>query len=134
MDISKLGLFRMMHTRMAYNSARQDVLSQNIANADTPGFSAHDLKPLDFSKELRDTQHRITLRRTSSMHIDTHKDGQGEFRTEKLRNPYEKKLSENTVNLEEEMMKLSTNSFEYQMATDVYKKTTSLIKTAVGER
>ena len=38
----------MLRERMSWLNARQDVLSQNVANADTPGYTARDLKPLDF--------------------------------------------------------------------------------------
>ena len=31
------------------------LLSQNVANADTPGYAARDLKPMDFESELQQT-------------------------------------------------------------------------------
>ena len=34
---------------MCWLNARQNVLSQNVANADTPGYTARDLKPVDFA-------------------------------------------------------------------------------------
>src|SRR5262249_59309213 len=46
MDISGLGLFRMITQQLHWLGQRQDVLSQNVANADTPGYQARDLKPL----------------------------------------------------------------------------------------
>src|SRR5215475_8885913 len=53
MDISGLGLFRMITQQLHWLGQRQDVLSQNVANADTPGYQAHDLKPLAFDDQLR---------------------------------------------------------------------------------
>ena len=38
---------------MTWLNQRQGVLSQNVVNVDTPGFVARDLKPVDFSQELR---------------------------------------------------------------------------------
>ena len=42
----------MLRERMTWLNQRQDVLSQNVANADTPGYVARDLKPLDFDDML----------------------------------------------------------------------------------
>ncbi len=56
MNLPEIPLLSMLKTRMTWLNQRQDVLSQNVANADTPGYAAHDLKPVDFSQELlRDT-------------------------------------------------------------------------------
>ena len=38
----------MLRERMTWLNQRQDTLSQNVANADTPRYVARDLKPLDF--------------------------------------------------------------------------------------
>ena len=37
MDLNKLPIFAMVTQRMAWWAKRQEVLAQNIANADTPG-------------------------------------------------------------------------------------------------
>src|ERR1700759_2694406 len=55
MDLPDIPLLSMLKTRMSWLNQRQDVLSQNVANADTPGYSAHDLKPVDFSDILNAT-------------------------------------------------------------------------------
>lgn len=132
MDVSKLSLFKMMSHRMSYNGARQDVLSQNVANADTPGFRGYDLKPIDFSDTLRKETQKIKIERTSSMHQSGGHEMKSDFRAEKDREPFEKKLADNRINLEEQMMKVATNSFEYQTAISTYKKTAEIIKIALG--
>jgi flagellar basal-body rod protein FlgB len=43
----------MISRRMDWLSQRQTVLSQNVANADTPNYQPRDLKTLDFRAELR---------------------------------------------------------------------------------
>ena len=40
----------MLRERMTWLNQRQDLLSQNVANADTPGYVARDLKPLEFRR------------------------------------------------------------------------------------
>ncbi len=56
MDLGDLTLFKMAMTQMDWVAQRQQVLSQNIANADTLGYQARDVKEPDFKSVLmRDT-------------------------------------------------------------------------------
>ena len=50
MPISDMPIFSMLRTRMQWHQERQRVLAENVANADTPRFRPHDLKPLDFGQ------------------------------------------------------------------------------------
>ena len=43
MDLNKIPVLKMITTQMDWLNQRQKVLSQNIANADTPDYVAHDL-------------------------------------------------------------------------------------------
>ena len=52
MDLQDLPLLTQLRQRMTWLNQRQDVLSQNVANADTPRFVARDLKDLDFEKSI----------------------------------------------------------------------------------
>ena len=49
MDGSSVPLLSLLTTRMSWLSGRQSVLAQNVANADTPGYQARDMKPMDFA-------------------------------------------------------------------------------------
>lgn len=53
MDLNKLTLFRLMKGQMGWLNRRQEVLAQNVANSDTPGYKPRDLAPLDFEQMLR---------------------------------------------------------------------------------
>jgi len=44
-DLAQIPLFKLADRKLAWIDQRQQVLAQNIANADTPGFRAHDLRP-----------------------------------------------------------------------------------------
>ena len=46
----KPGLFHLLGQRMDWLGQRQKVLAQNIANADTPEYVPHDLKPQEFRR------------------------------------------------------------------------------------
>src|ERR1700744_2264519 len=53
MNTAAVPLLDMLRERMSYLNARQDVLSQNVANADSPGYAARDLKPMDFDEMVK---------------------------------------------------------------------------------
>src|SRR3954467_2830162 len=52
MNLPDVPLFSMLRERMSWLNQRQDLLSQNVANADTPRYVARDLKALDFDEML----------------------------------------------------------------------------------
>ncbi len=55
------------------------------------------------------------------------------FRTESKGN-FEVAPTGNSVNLEDEMMKVAANQMEYQAATALYSRSLNLLKTALGKR
>lgn len=65
MDPTDIGLFRLAEQRLAWVDRRQQLLAQNVANANTPGYQPRDLK--SFSGALNS----IGLVQTSPMHINT---------------------------------------------------------------
>ena len=53
MAISDLPLLGMLKTRMRWHQARQGILANNVANADTPNFRPSDLRPLEATQAIR---------------------------------------------------------------------------------
>ncbi len=133
MDFSKIKLFSMMHTKMAYLSERQDVLSQNIANVDTPRYKPQDLRPLEFGNMAMNEARRLELRATSPSHQQP-KEKPQDFRQEKQRETYARTPMENEVVIEEQMMKVAETNLQYQTTTNLYKKTADMFKIAIGNR
>ena len=132
MDYSGITLFKMVKAKMSYHSERQDVLSRNVANIDTPGYSPRDLKDLDFHRMAMIESRRLRVRATSDKHITDIKKEDANFRTDKMRKTYETTPVDNSVVLEEQMMKVAENQMEYQKVTSLYGKVTSMFKTAIG--
>ena len=52
MAISDIPILAMLRERMQWHQARQQVLAENVANADTPNYQAKDLAPPNFEREL----------------------------------------------------------------------------------
>ncbi|MBI1328802.1 MAG: flagellar basal body rod protein FlgB [Alphaproteobacteria bacterium] len=131
-DIPLLGILR---ERMSWLHARQAVLSQNVANADSPGYAARDLKPVDFDDILRSTRSSgidaSNLRTTNTRHIAISQPNDG---FEETQIPVSSSdPSNNTVSLEEEMIKVADTQAQYQAAANLYSKAISLMRLAIGK-
>lgn len=131
MDYSDIKLMSLMQTKMAYHAQNQDVLAQNIANADTPGYRAKELKPLDFAHLALLESHRLEMKATSPEHLSGARAIQ-QFREDKVKKTYETTPVKNNVALEEQMAKVAYNNQEYLMTTNLYRKTASLFKIAIN--
>ncbi len=53
MELGKISLFGVIRKRLAWLGQRQEVVAQNIANADTPNYQARILKPFKFREMVR---------------------------------------------------------------------------------
>jgi flagellar basal-body rod protein FlgB len=136
MAISDIPILSMLRTRMAWSQERQKVLAENVANADTPNFRARDLVPPKFQDPTSISAQPgplVSLARTESGHISGLDQSGTPFRSESKGN-YEVRPTGNSVNLEDEMMKVAANQMDYQTATAVYSRSLSLIKIALGKR
>lgn len=129
MDFTKLPLFSAMSKRMAWLGQRHQVLAQNIANADTPGYAAQDLKEPQFGVLLRGAGGRLTMVTTAAGHLGGATSAKPAV--EKSADS-ERKTSGNSVVLEEQMMKVSKTAMDFQLATNLYRKHIGMIKTALG--
>ena len=135
MDMTDVPLFSMLKTRMGWLSQRQNILSQNVANADTPKYTPRDLQPVDFEKALRREALANSgagkLAVTNPMHIASTKKPtvSKEFSVrEKETDP-----TGNSVSLEEEMIKVANTQSQYQAASNLYGKALTMMKTAIGK-
>lgn len=149
MDLQNLTLFNMASKKMGWLTQRQSVLSQNVANADTPGYRGKDLKQLDFSKQLKEAsvgvkvtnKHHVTPDRygvdpirTSPMHSKGTLPEKRDYRENKDKNPYEISIDENGVVLEEQMVKVGKTRQDYNISTTIYKKHMNMLRMAVKSK
>ncbi len=125
-----------MGTKLGYMSERSSTLAQNIANADTPGYLAKDIKEPNFKKMLGNSgfggQRTLPLAVTNSKHIAKNTPA-ATFRSDKRPNTYELNPNGNNVVLEEEVSKMAMNQADYQKVLNLYSKGVSMFKTALGK-
>jgi flagellar basal-body rod protein FlgB len=131
MPISDIPIFSMLRTRMQWHQERQKVLSENVANSDTPKFRPRDLKPLDFGRQVQQAA-QVTVVNTNPAHI-AGSAGAGAFPSER-NNKFDVHPAGNAVNLEDEMMKVAANQMDYQAATSLYSRSMGLFRVALGKR
>ena len=133
MAITDLPLLAMLRTRMQWSQARQQLIAENVANADMPGFRPRDLAGLSFGPNGRAAATGVGLAATAAGHIvPAGSDGPGA--DSKRFKGFEVRPSGNGVNLEEEMMKAGDNQSDYQLAASLYQKSLDTLKIAIGKR
>ena len=131
MNLPDVPLLSMLRERMTWLSQRQDLLSQNVANADTPGYVARDLKPLDFEQALSDANSGAMMMTTNARHIALSPSHSGKFDDHETPDQ-ESNPNGNAVSLEMEMIKVSETQAQFQAAANLYAKAMTLMKTAIG--
>jgi flagellar basal-body rod protein FlgB len=132
MPIYDIPLFSMLRTRMQWHQERQQVLADNIANADMPKFKPRDLAAPDF-RTMVASNAPVSMAVTDTGHI-TGLSGNTSAQFETSRSGYEVRPSGNAVDLEDEMIKVAANQMDYQAATSLYTRSLNLLKTALGKR
>ncbi len=103
------SVFGVHERALDLRSQRMEILSRNIANADTPNFKARDL---EFSKVLSETQGGHSMRATHNRHMG----GQGLSRQPDMTYtiPFNSSVDGNTVELSVEQAKYGKAAAEYQ--------------------
>lgn len=127
MDVGNLPLFRLAERRMAWLDRRQQVLAQNIANADTPGYSARDVTP--FARLLARNAPVEPLR-TSPMHLPARQGMAASARPERLAT--ERTPAANAVQIERELMKVAETETHQALSVGLFRGFAGLVRIALG--
>lgn len=134
MALSDIALFGALKTRMTWLQTRQTLLAENVANADTPGYAARDLKPMPAPQRPGEGMAAAAVpARTHASHLTLDAGIDGRPRPVEARS-FEISPSGNAVALEEEMMKVAETQLDYQLATGLYGRGIGILKTALGRR
>lgn len=142
MAIGDLPIFAMMKQRLHWLTERQQVLAQNVANANTPGYQARDLKKLDFGAMVDASGPMLAPVATNPGHIGSPVAGTGAGANsmlgqarggEVIKQPdFETSPTGNSVTLEDEMVKVAQNQMDYEEVTALYNKGMGLVRIAIG--
>ena len=125
-----LTLFAAVKKRLNWLGQRQEVLAQNISNADTPDYKAKDLKPYAFRDLLRKESAQLNMVTTEPGQLGGRRKRIRDFFVEEPRHPYETAPNGNSVVLEEQMGKVAETQTTHRLTTELYKKHMEMLKTA----
>ena len=129
MNLADIPLFSMLRGRLSYLSERQRLISENVANADTPGYAARDLsQPTDFARAL-DHARGVGLMRTSGMHLQSPTAPVTPFAAE-VSPDSETTPDGNSVVVEEQMLRMAESRMAYDAAIGFYQKSLNMLRLA----
>jgi flagellar basal-body rod protein FlgB len=135
MAAQDLTLVKAIMQKMEWQEQRQKVLSQNIANADTPHYQPQDIKPIDFKDLLTSSTSKISLSApglatTNVQHIALGGSSAStpNAKAKNQKDTYETSPSGNAVVLEEQLLKLNENATDHQFISNLYAKQMQLLK------
>lgn len=133
MELTQMALYRGIKQKMDWLTQRQSVLSENIANANTPGYVSRDLEKPNFRSLVRDVP-RINVATTEKGHMQgIRREGTRDVK-DPTKQPYEVTISGNTVSLEQQLMKVSETQADFRLVTNLYRQNVGMLKMAVGRQ
>jgi len=133
MDLSDIPLFSMLRGRLGYLNERQKIIPENVANADTPNYRPHDLKPFSFEAQVKAAASSAGVQ---AMTQPGHMQAPNARRSLSGSKPIRAADSETTMDgngvvLEEEMMKMTDARMNYDAAIGFYQKSLGMLRTAI---
>ncbi len=141
MSVTQLPLVEALKTKMRWHQARQTLLAENVANADTPRYHGQDLKAPDFSALVGSSSagpmamRPVSVAMTEPGHIaGLEMGGKDGFSKKSQKGDFEVRPNGNAVNLEDEMVKTSENQVDFQAVSTLYQKNLDLIKVSIGKK
>jgi flagellar basal-body rod protein FlgB len=127
MDLN-LNILQLASGLAAHSAARQRVVSENIAHADTPGYRARDIA--DFSQTI-DREPAFAARTTRPGHMAFGADQRG-FETREVAALGAETPNGNSVSLEDQIMRAAEVRQSHEMAIGVYRKSLDILRTSIG--
>lgn len=127
-----IPLLSMLRDTMGYHGARQRVIADNVANANTPGYTPNDIPRSEFERVLagQQSQGMTGLRVTHSQHYGGETSGgAAQYRTERSPDS-ETTVNGNSVVIEEQMVDANENRMRFETALSLYQKSLNMIRMA----
>lgn len=127
-DLTMRGLNAVMNFRLA----NQNVISSNIANADTPGYKAQKMEFEDALRNALDVSGRLPMEASDPSHFI--KADPGHIDPEVYDNPNGVvNLDGNSVDRNAEMVSMAENQIQYDAATEIIRRKIGMLKYAISD-
>ncbi|GAA0750825.1 flagellar biosynthesis protein FlgB [Sphingomonas sp. ABOLD] len=129
-------IFSAIQMRMQNLSQRQQVIAQNLANSETPGYKSRDVSEPNFGDLLQGAggisvaKPRVELTGTMKNLGAVQPMGSGLVFDKDVT---ETKPDGNNVTLEDQLLKMGKVQADFSAMTNIYRKQMVLLKTALGK-
>ncbi len=124
----------LLQSHLKLSAFRHKVLSNNLANINTPRYTADEVKlPKKEEDLIQLRSHKLKLAVTSVKHFKGNHKYDTDFPVEKLKDPDEIKMNGNNVSLSQQLTKLSENQVNYDVALQAYKSSNGLVSAVLGK-
>jgi flagellar basal-body rod protein FlgB len=130
LDLANTPFFSLLRARLDQLSERQRLISENIANASTPGYRPRDVNTAGFERMLASAAGGggLTMSKTQSGHMSP---GGGSARAEIVtRDDSETTIDGNAVVLEEQMARAAETRMAFETGIALYQKGLELMRLA----
>ena len=125
--ISQIGILDYASKLAVHSMNRQSVIAENVANADTPGYRAKDLKDFSINRTSLGTE----MYQTRSGHMTSASD----FNSKAvITDPGPISPNGNSVSLESEMVKSTEAARSHSLALTIYKSSLDVLRASLGTR
>ena len=130
MRLDNIPLFDAIRGRIGWLEERQRVIAQNVANADTPGFAARDLRaPDDFAHAMMQQSQGVGMMRTSTAHMAIQPQRAVNYASMTAPDS-ETTLDGNSVVVEEQMLRMAESRMAHDAAIGFYQKSLNMLRMA----
>jgi flagellar basal-body rod protein FlgB len=128
-----LEVMQVVKKRLNYLVERQNVIAQNISNANTPQYRTKDVQKPDFGDMLTQ-QNKLRMKVTSSGHLPI--GGTNSFKHTITEDRWNGDLTPmgNNVVLEEQIMKQAETGQQYNETIKIYNKVQNMLKKSIEAR
>jgi flagellar basal-body rod protein FlgB len=115
-------------------SYRKDLIAQNIANVDTPGYLAKEVNFETTLKRVMDGVDGVQQKKTKDDHMSSESKSGSDFYMIQNRPGGSLRADGNDVDMYQELVEMSETELKYQTLTQVISKKLSILKSIATER
>jgi flagellar basal-body rod protein FlgB len=138
MMLQGIGLLKGIMAKMDWLDQNQRVISENIANSDTPGFRPKQLDKADFKSMMGASMSgggaapmkNIQIAMTDPKHLGS-VGSNAALGQSNQKKTYEASPDDNAVVIEEQLFKANENNLDYQLATNLYRRNVGMLRMAI---
>ena len=129
MDLANSPFFGLLRQRLDHLSERQRLISENIANASTPGYRPRDIDTAGFDRMLASAANGrgLSIARTNPAHMAQGGSADVQVVT---RDDSETTIDGNAVVLEEQMARAAETRMQFETGLALYQKGLDLVRLA----